>query len=53
MLIEKKGKTCIIENILNFYLKKKNEIPINIHKDRQGFSQCYDFFPCNIGFKYL
>ena len=36
-LIEQNGKACIIDNILNFYLEKNNEIPTKIDKDRQGF----------------
>ncbi len=35
LLIEKNGKACIIDNILNIHLKKKqNEIPTKIDKDR-------------------
>ena len=52
MLIEQNGKTCILDNILNFYLRKNRmkfrQIFTKIDKD---FSQCYGFFPCNIGFK--
>ena len=37
LLIEKNEKACIIDNILKFYLKKLNEIPTNIDKDRPRF----------------
>ena len=54
MLIEKNGKGSFLDNILNFHLKKKqNEIPIKIHKDREGFLAMTCFFPCNMHFKFI
>ena len=45
ILIEKNGKGSFLENIRNFHLKKQNEIPAKIHKDRQGFLSMTCLFP--------
>ena len=52
LLIEKNGKACIIDNILNFHFKKNRmKFRQKFTKIVKDFYQCYDLSPSHMRFK--